>query len=158
MTKATTKRKSVANQPDNQINDNVVEKSTETEMIDTEEKTVSEPAAIDVEENTVLEPVIDDKETIVKVIDIGDSDTQVETPIIHHDDNQKDEPLSDMISVTNNASYNLFEPATHTLLKAKTIAYISLKKVSKERVLKNINQLNYLHGNCLVIGDKHDSI
>lgn len=55
------------------------------------------------------------------------------------------------LQVINNASRDFYEPATRTLLKGGEITYIPLK-VSKERIVKNLNQLNYLHGNCLVIG------
>lgn len=55
------------------------------------------------------------------------------------------------ITVINNASRDFLEPATRTLLKSGEMTDILLT-VSKERIIANLNQLNYLHGNCLVIG------
>lgn len=55
------------------------------------------------------------------------------------------------ITVINNASRDFLEPATRTLLKSGEMTDIPLM-VSKERIIANLNQLNYLHGNCLVIG------
>lgn len=55
------------------------------------------------------------------------------------------------ITVINNASRDFLEPATRTLLKSGEMTEIVLT-LSKERIIGNLNQLNYLHGNCLVIG------
>lgn len=55
------------------------------------------------------------------------------------------------IQVINHASRDLLEPATRTLLKSGEMTEIVLT-ISKERIIANLNQLNYLHGNCLVIG------
>lgn len=56
------------------------------------------------------------------------------------------------ITVYNDGAYNLYEPHSRTLLYAREEAVIELKpRVTKERVLRNIEQINATRGKVLVI-------
>lgn len=56
------------------------------------------------------------------------------------------------ITVYNDGAYNLYEPHSRTLFYARKEAVIELKpRVTKERVLRNIEQINATRGKVLVI-------
>lgn len=56
------------------------------------------------------------------------------------------------ITVYNDGAYNLYEPHSRTLFYAREEAVIELKpRVTKERVLRNIEQINATRGKVLVI-------
>lgn len=56
------------------------------------------------------------------------------------------------ITVYNDGAYNLYEPHSRTLFYARQEAVIELKpRVTKERVLRNIEQINATRGKVLVI-------
>lgn len=58
----------------------------------------------------------------------------------------------EQITVYNDGAYNLYEPHSRTLLYARKEAVIELKpRVTKERVLRNIEQINATRGKVLVI-------
>lgn len=105
-------------------------------------------------EDKVTEPVVaDDTDTPVKPVDepVVAPVEKVEPTKAESVVEKKAEKRADnVIKVFNNASRNLYEPATATLLKSGEITDIFIT-VEKQRIINNINQLNYLHGNCLVI-------
>lgn len=56
------------------------------------------------------------------------------------------------ITVYNSGSYNLYDPHSRTLFYARKEAVIELKpSITKERVLRNIEQINATRGKVLVI-------
>lgn len=58
----------------------------------------------------------------------------------------------EQITVYNDGAYNLYEPHSRTLFYARKEAVIELKpRVTKERVLRNIEQINATRGKVLVI-------
>jgi len=58
----------------------------------------------------------------------------------------------EQITVYNDGAYNLYEPHSRTLFYAREEAVIELKpRVTKERVLRNIEQINATRGKVLVI-------
>lgn len=58
----------------------------------------------------------------------------------------------EQITVYNSGAYNLYEPHSRTLLYARKEAVIEFKpRVTKERVLRNIEQINATRGKVLVI-------
>ena len=58
----------------------------------------------------------------------------------------------EQITVYNDGAYNLYEPHSRTLFYARKEAVIKLKpRVTKERVLRNIEQINATRGKVLVI-------
>lgn len=58
----------------------------------------------------------------------------------------------EQITVYNDGAYNLYEPHSRTLFYAREEAVIELKpRVTKERVLCNIEQINATRGKVLVI-------
>jgi len=58
----------------------------------------------------------------------------------------------EQITVYNDGAYNLYEPHSRTLFYARKEAVTELKpRVTKERVLRNIEQINATRGKVLVI-------
>ena len=58
----------------------------------------------------------------------------------------------EQITVYNDGAYNLYEPHSRTLFYARKEAVIELKpRVTKDRVLRNIEQINATRGKVLVI-------
>lgn len=58
----------------------------------------------------------------------------------------------EQITVYNDGAYNLYEPHSRTLFYAREETVIELKpRVTKERVLRNIEQINATRGKVLVI-------
>lgn len=58
----------------------------------------------------------------------------------------------DTVKVTNGWHDNLLEPATGTILPpGETTEIKATKKANRERILKNLEQINLIHGNKLTI-------
>ncbi|WP_201544829.1 hypothetical protein [Psychrobacter sp. H7-1] len=58
----------------------------------------------------------------------------------------------EQITVYNSGAYNLYDPHSRTLFYARKEAVIELKpSITKERVLRNIEQINATRGKVLVI-------
>ena len=58
----------------------------------------------------------------------------------------------DTVKVTNGWHDNLLEPATGTILPpGETTEIKATKKANRERILRNLEQINFIHGNKLTI-------
>lgn len=87
-----------------------------------------------------LEPVEAEEEVQVEV----ETEAEVET--------ETEAEEFEKITVYNDGAYNLYEPHSRTLFYAREEAVIELKpRVTKERVLRNIEQINATRGKVLVI-------
>lgn len=63
-------------------------------------------------------------------------------------------PKSNAISVKNQLSRDVLEPATGTrIIAGETTKITPTAKVTRERILSNLNQLNALNGNQLAVED-----
>lgn len=134
--------------------------TNETDVAKTIDVTAdNQEAVIDImqddQDDVVETDVIDETQTDNTPIDMFVEPASIEIEEIEDDAAMNDaapiQQPKNTIAVINNATRDFLEPATRTLLKSGEITYIPLK-VSKERIVKNLKQLNYFHGNCLVIG------
>lgn len=89
-----------------------------------------------------LEPVEAEEEVQVEV------ETEAEVEV----EAEAEAEEFEQITVYNDGAYNLYEPHSRTLFYAREEAVIELKpRVTKERVLRNIEQINATRGKVLVI-------
>ena len=73
-------------------------------------------------------------------------------PIVKDADKPTATSSDDTVKVTNGWHDNLLEPATGTILPpGKTTEIKVTKKANRERILKNLEQINLIHGNKLTI-------
>ena len=87
-----------------------------------------------------LEPVEAEEEVQAEVETEAEAEAEVEAKEF------------EQITVYNDGAYNLYEPHSRTLFYAREEAVIELKpRVTKERVLRNIEQINATRGKVLVI-------
>lgn len=87
-----------------------------------------------------LEPVETEEEVQVEVETEAEAEVEAEAEEF------------EQITVYNDGAYNLYEPHSRTLFYAREEAVIELKpRVTKERVLRNIEQINATRGKVLVI-------
>lgn len=89
-----------------------------------------------------LEPVEAEEEVQVETETEAEVETEAEAEVEEFE----------QITVYNDGAYNLYEPHSRTLFYAREEAVIELKpRVTKERVLRNIEQINATRGKVLVI-------
>lgn len=82
----------------------------------------------------------------------AEEEVQVETETEAEVEAEAEAEEFEQITVYNDGAYNLYEPHSRTLFYAREEAVIELKpRVTKERVLRNIEQINATRGKVLVI-------
>ena len=73
-------------------------------------------------------------------------------PIVKDADKPVATSSDDTVKVTNGWHDNLLEPATGTILPpGETTEIKATKKANRERILRNLEQINFIHGNKLTI-------
>ena len=78
--------------------------------------------------------------------------TDTVKPIVKDADKPAATGSDDTVKVTNGWHDNLLEPATGTILPpGKTTEIKATKKANRERILRNLKQINFIHGNKLTI-------
>lgn len=78
--------------------------------------------------------------------------TDTVKPIAKDADKPAATSSDDTVKVTNGWHDNLLEPATGTILPPGETTEIKVtKKANRERILKNLEQINFIHGNKLTI-------
>ncbi|WP_019520459.1 hypothetical protein [Faucicola boevrei] len=148
---AKTTRRKTTETPDTTTIENDV---SNTDVLDNQDVNITQDNDVtdtdDVTENHADDEIQTDNtpvEAIKELASLATEESEINSAI---NDVTTIEPKN-TITVINNASRDFLEPATRTLLKSGEMTEIVLT-VSKERIIGNLNQLNYLHGNCLVIG------
>ena len=78
--------------------------------------------------------------------------TDTVKPIVKDADKPTATSSDDTVKVTNGWHDNLLEPATGTILPPGETTEIKVtKKANRERILRNLEQINLIHGNKLTI-------
>ena len=78
--------------------------------------------------------------------------TDTVKPIVKDADKPAATSSADTVKVTNGWHDNLLEPATGTILPPGETTEIKVtKKANRERILRNLEQINLIHGNKLTI-------
>ena len=73
-------------------------------------------------------------------------------PIVEDADKPAATSSDDTVKVTNGWHDNLLEPATGTILPpGKTTEIKATRKANRERILRNLEQINLIHGNKLTV-------
>lgn len=79
--------------------------------------------------------------------------TDAVKPIVKDADKPAATSSDDTVKVTNGWHDNLLEPATGTILPpGETTEIKTTRKANRERILKNLEQINLIHGKKLTIG------
>ena len=82
----------------------------------------------------------------------ADTATDTVKPIVEDADKPVATNSDDTVKVTNGWHDNLLEPATGTILPpGETTEIKTTRKANRERILKNLEQINLIHGNKLTI-------
>lgn len=93
-----------------------------------------------------LEPVEAEEEVQEEAEAEAEAEAEVEAEV------EAEAEEFEKITIYNDGAYNLYEPHSRTLFYAREEAVIELKpRVTKERVLRNIEQINATRGKVLVI-------
>lgn len=80
------------------------------------------------------------------------TDTDTVKPIVKDADKPAATSSDDTVKVTNGWHDNLLEPATGTILPpGETTEIKTTRKANRERILKNLEQINLIHGKKLTI-------
>lgn len=99
-----------------------------------------------------LEPVEAEEEVQEEVETETEAEAEVEAEVEAEAEAEAEAEEFEQITVYNDGAYNLYEPHSRTLFYARKEAVIELKpRVTKERVLRNIEQINATRGKVLVI-------
>ena len=93
-----------------------------------------------------------DKPTDNNLGTTADTATDTVKPIVEDADKPTATSSDDTVKVTNGWHDNLLEPATGTILPpGETTEIKATKKANRERILRNLEQINFIHGNKLTI-------
>ena len=93
-----------------------------------------------------------DKPTDNNLGTTADAATDTVKPIVKDADKPAATSSDDTVKVTNGWHDNLLEPATGTILPhGETTEIKATKKANRERILRNLEQINFIHGNKLTI-------
>ena len=93
-----------------------------------------------------------DKPTDNNLGTAADTATDTVKPIVKDSDKPTATSGDDTVKVTNGWHDNLLEPATGTILPpGETTEIKTTRKANRERILKNLEQINLIHGNKLTI-------
>lgn len=93
-----------------------------------------------------------DKPTDNNLGTTADTATDTVKPIAKNADKPTATSSDDTVKVTNGWHDNLLEPATGTILPpGETTEIKATKKANRERILRNLEQINFIHGNKLTI-------
>ena len=93
-----------------------------------------------------------DKPTDNNLGTTADADTDTVKPIVKDADKPAATSSDDTVKVTNGWHDNLLEPATGTILPPGETTEIKVtKKANRERILRNLEQINLIHGKKLTI-------
>lgn len=93
-----------------------------------------------------------DKPTDNNLGTTADAATDTVKPIVKDADKPAATSSDDTVKVTNGWHDNLLEPATGTILPPGETTEIKVtKKANRERILRNLEQINFIHGKKLTI-------
>ena len=98
-----------------------------------------------------VKPIVEDAD---KPASTATADTATDTvkPIAKDADKPTATSSDDTVKVTNGWHDNLLEPATGTILPHGETTEIKVtKKANRERILRNLEQINFIHGKKLTI-------
>ena len=98
-----------------------------------------------------VKPIVEDADKPVANATTA-TDTDTVKPIAKDADKPASTSSDDTVKVTNGWHDNLLEPATGTILPpGETTEIKATKKANRERILRNLEQINLIHGNKLTI-------